>query len=169
MRGCPEAGDGIAQTGSLGKLLRPTDGGGRGILDEAWPLLYRAAPHHGGPSPRGLPARLARAPAVDEGAGISRMGQEGAHRLCGGLAPSHVVGAYAVAVAPGQEALLLLAITHDLEGGAALLQLAAHEPDDMLHLLVRIFDDAFIRESYQSRGQTLHILTPLDFTEAACM
>ena len=39
----------------------------------------------------------------------------------------------------------------------------------MLNLLVRIFDDALIRESDQSRGQTLHILTPLDFTEAACM
>jgi hypothetical protein len=39
----------------------------------------------------------------------------------------------------------------------------------MVNLLVRIFDDTFIRESHQSRGQTLPILTPLDFTEAACM
>ena len=134
MRGCPEAGDGIAQPGSLGKLLRPTDGGGRGLLDEAWPLLYRAAPHHGGPSPRGLPARLARAPAVDEGAGISRIGQDGAHRLCGGLAPSHVVGSYAVAVAPGQEDLLLLAGAQDLESGAAFLKLAQDQSKHMLHL-----------------------------------
>jgi hypothetical protein len=79
-----------------------------------------------------------------------------------------VVGAHAVAVAPGQEDLLLLTITQDLEGGAALLKLVEHEPDDMLNLLVRIFADAFIRESHQSRGQTLHILTPLDFTEGSC-
>ena len=106
---------------------------------------------------------------MDEGARRSRIGQDGAHRLCGGLAPSHVVGSHAVAVAPGQEDLLLLAITQDLEGGAELLKLAEHEPEDMVHLLVRIFDDAFLRESPQSRGQTLHILTPLYFTEAACI
>src|SRR4030095_11951197 len=140
-----------------------------GILDDALPLLHRAAHHHRGPSPGGWTSRIARASAVDEGARRSRIGQNGANRLCGGLAPSHMVGSHAVAVAPGQEDLLLLAITQDLEGGAALLKLAEHEPDDMLNLLVRIFDDAFSRESHQSSGQTLHILTPLDFTEAACI
>jgi hypothetical protein len=39
----------------------------------------------------------------------------------------------------------------------------------MVKLLGRRFDNALIRESPQSRGQMLHILTPLDFTEAACM
>ena len=34
MRGFPEAGDVIAQTGSIGKILRPTDVGGIGIVDE---------------------------------------------------------------------------------------------------------------------------------------
>jgi hypothetical protein len=106
---------------------------------------------------------------VDKGTGISRIGQDGANRLCGGLAPSHVVGSHTVAVTPWQEDLLLFAVTQDLEGGAALLKLAENEPDDMLNLLVRIFDDALIRESDQSRGQTLHILPPLDFTEAACI
>jgi hypothetical protein len=80
-----------------------------------------------------------------------------------------VVGSHTVAVAPWQEDLLLFAVTQDLEGGAALLKLAEHEPDDMLHLLVRIFADALISESDQSRGHTLPILTPLDFTEATCM
>ena len=70
-------------------------------------------------------------------------------------------------MAPGHEDLLLLAITQDLEGGAALLKLTEHEPDDMLNLLVRIFDDTFIRESYQASGQRLHLLTPLHFTQTA--
>jgi hypothetical protein len=72
-------------------------------------------------------------------------------------------------VTPWQEDLLLFTVTQDLEGGAALRKRAEHEPDDLLHLLVRICDDAFLRESYQSSGPTLHILTPLYFTEAACM
>ena len=52
MRGCPEAGDVSAQTGLMGTILRPTDGGGRGILDEAWPLHHRAAHQDGGATPR---------------------------------------------------------------------------------------------------------------------
>jgi hypothetical protein len=97
---------------------------------------------------------------VDQGAGLCRIGQAGAHRLGGGLAPSHVVGAHTVAVAPWQEDLLLFAVTQALEGGAELLKLAEHEPDDMLYLLVRLCDAALIRASDQSRGHTLHILTP---------
>src|SRR2546430_13119569 len=49
MRGFPEAGDVSAQTGSIGKILRPTNVGGIGLLDDALPLLHRAAPPHGGP------------------------------------------------------------------------------------------------------------------------
>src|SRR5260370_2043414 len=64
MRGFPEAGDVSAQTGSIGKILRPTDGGGIGILDDALPLLHRAAHHHGGPSTPCLTSRIPPAPAL---------------------------------------------------------------------------------------------------------
>src|SRR2546425_10318201 len=118
MRGCPEAGDVSAQTGSIGKILRPTNGGGRGILDDALPLLHRAAHHHGGPSTRCLTSRIAPAPAVDEGARVTRIRQAGAHRLLGGLAPSHGARSHADDVPPGPEDLLLVALAHDLEGRA---------------------------------------------------
>src|SRR5215813_12495408 len=72
-------------------------------------------------------------------------------------------------MAPGQEDLLLLAGAQDLESGAEFLKLAQDQSNHMLHLLVWIFDDAFIRESYQSRGQALHILTASHFTQAACI
>src|SRR5215467_11117347 len=109
-RGLPETGGVIAQTGAIGEILRPTDVGGIGILDDALPLRHWAAHHHGSPSTRFLTLGVARAPPVDEGAGISRIGQDGANRLFGGRAPAHVVRSYAVTVTPGQEDLMLLAI-----------------------------------------------------------
>jgi hypothetical protein len=37
----------------------------------------------------------------------------------------------------------------------------------MLHLLVRVFQDAFIREAHQSGGQTLHLLPSLHFPQVS--
>ena len=132
----------VAQAGLIGEILRPTDVGGIGILDDALPLLHRAAHHRGSPSPRWVTLGIARAPAVDEGAGIGGVGQDGANRRFGGLTPSDVIRAHAAAVAPRQEDLLLLAVPQDPDSGAQFLKLAEDEPDHMLNLLVGIFDDA---------------------------
>src|SRR5260221_8168331 len=44
----------LAETGLIRQVLRPTDIRGVGILDDALPLVHRAAHHRGCPSPRGV-------------------------------------------------------------------------------------------------------------------
>src|SRR4029453_1330927 len=68
----------VAQAGSIGEVLRPTDVRGIGILDEALPLLHRSSHHHGSASPRGVTLGIARGPAVNKGASMGRIGQKGA-------------------------------------------------------------------------------------------
>ena len=63
---------------------------------------------------------------------------------------------------------MLLAVAHDPVARTQCLKRAEDERDPMLNLLVGIFDDAVIRHAHQTRGQTLHILAALHFTQAAC-
>src|SRR5262249_61257407 len=76
-RRLPETGSVIAQTGTIGEILRPTDVGGMGLLDNSLPFLHWAGYHHWSLSSHCLPLGVSRAPPVDAVTRTSRAGQGG--------------------------------------------------------------------------------------------
>jgi len=62
---------------------------------------------------------------------------------------------------------MVLAVAQDTRARAQFLKLGQDQRNDVANLRVWIFHDALIGEPHEPRGQTLHILTALDFTQAS--
>src|SRR5215471_17591881 len=136
----------------VGQVLSPADIRRVGILDDTLPLLHGAAYCGRRAATRQRALGIARAPPIDKGTGIGRVGNDTANDVFGGPAPADVAHHLTAPEAPRYEDIMLLAVAHDPVARTQGLKRAEDKRDHMLNLLVGIFDNAVIHQAHQTRG-----------------